>query len=113
MLVVQIVVGVFQIGFQSEVFPRMLVRRLYEEVLVPLSVGGIPLVGKATDDRSGQSTLGVVIIYMCGQSFIESCCLQSVECYVGVVACAYGVLRFGVEVEFIVAVGMLVFGIYE
>ena len=109
--IVQIVVGILDVGLHCEVFPSVFVRRLYEEVLVPLAVGRIPLVGKSSDYGSGESALRVVIIYMCRQSAIESGSLNTIECYVGVVATAHRVLLLRAEAETVVAFGVLIFGI--
>ena len=111
--IVQIVVGILQIGLQCEVFPSMFVRRLHEEVLVPLAVGRIPLVGKSSDYGSGESALRVVIIYVCGKSAIESGSFDPIECDVGVVATAHRVLLLRTEAETVVAFGVLIFGIYK
>ena len=109
--IVQIVVGILQICLQCEVFPSVFVRRLHEEVLVPLAVGRIPLVGKSSDDGSGESAFRVVVVHVCGKSAIESGSFDTIECYVGVVATAHRVLLLRTEAETVVAFGVLIFGI--
>ena len=109
--IVQVVVGILQIGLQCEVLPSVFVRRLHEEVLVPLAVGRIPLVGKSSDDGSGESALRVVVVHVCGKSAIESGCFDPIERDVGVVSLANGVLLLRAEAETVVAFGVLIFGI--
>ena len=89
----------------------MLIRRLYKEVLVPLTVGRIPLVGQSSDNGSWQSALRVVIVDVCRQTFIECGSLNTVECNIRVVPGASSILLFLMEAETVVAFGMLVFGV--
>ena len=86
---------------------------MYEEVFVPLAVGGIPLVRESSDDRSGQSALRIIVIDVRGESLIESGSLKTIKRNVRVVARAYGVFLLRTEAESVVAVAVLVFGIYE
>ena len=111
--IMQIVERILHVGLQTETAPQFLVRCLCEEVLIPLPVGGVPLVGESPDDRTRQAPFGVIIIGVDRQSPIEACCLKPVEGDVGIVTAPYRVFRSRLEPELIVAVAVLIFAIYK
>ena len=111
--IVQVIISILQVRLQAPSAPQLLIRSLDKEVLVPLPIRGIPLVGKTTNDRSRQSSVWIVIVGMKRQPLVESSSLQTIEGDVGVVPHANRIFWSRLKSEFVVTVRMLVLTIEE